>query len=126
MQAEQLSISKMAALYGLSLRALRFYEDRGLLRPMRIGTGRFYTPNDRIRIELILKGKQLGFTLSEIETLILGSPDDRAFADAKDLSKRLNSPRIVEQISFLQRKRDQIASAITELQDALSRQDKAS
>ena len=95
------------------------------MRPLRVGTGRFYTPKDRIRIELILKGKQLGFTLSEIETLILG-PSKSADATGDqpmDISEHLDPTRIAAQISFLKRKRDQIASAIDELREALDRQD---
>ena len=53
----QCSISDMARLYDVSLRTLRFYEDRGLLAPRREGTARFYDANDRIRLQLILKGK---------------------------------------------------------------------
>ena len=126
MRAEQLSISKMAALYGLTLRTLRFYEDRGLLQPVRIGTSRFYTAKDRVRIEMILKGKQLGFTLTEIETLIIGSQMDRdaVASEEMDISKRLNSTRIAEQIAFLERKRAQIVSAIDDLRDALTRHER--
>ena len=64
------TISDMAGLYGVSLRTLRFYEARGLLQPLRTGTLRSYSAKDCIRLELILKGKKLGFSLSEIAKLI--------------------------------------------------------
>ena len=121
MLAEQLNIGQAAALYGVSLRTLRFYEDRGLLEPVRHGTARFYRPKDRVRIELILKGRRLGFTLSEIERLILGSRGAEPAAEEaeKTLADRLDRDRILEQIAFLERKRDTVVSAIGELQMAL-------
>ena len=54
------SIGDLAREYGVSLRTLRFYEDRGLLSPRREGTSRFYDGADRARLALILKGKKLG------------------------------------------------------------------
>ena len=120
MLAEQLNIGQAAALYGVSLRTLRFYEDRGLLEPIRQGTARFYRPKDRVRIELILKGRQLGFTLSEIERLILGSRDAPAASnESVSLADRLDRDRILEQIAFLERKRDAVVAAIDELKSAL-------
>src|SRR5664279_959196 len=56
------TIGEMARTYGVTLRALRFYEDRGLLKPLRDGTTRYYDAKARARLELILKGKTLGFT----------------------------------------------------------------
>ena len=121
MLAEQLNIGQAAALYGVSLRTLRFYEDRGLLEPIRQGTARFYRPKDRVRIELILKGRQLGFTLSEIERLILGSRGAETATETSEvtLADRLDRDRILEQIAFLERKRDSVVSAIDELKSAL-------
>ena len=88
-----------------------------------MGTARFYTSNDRIRIELILKGKQLGFTLSEIEALIFGASGDMTIVDREtaSLAERLDSSGIARQITVLERKRDQITSALEELRDALRR-----
>jgi hypothetical protein len=58
------TIGAMARDFGVSLRALRFYEDRGLLHPIRRGSTRLYTVRDREHLELILRGKRLGFTLA--------------------------------------------------------------
>jgi DNA-binding transcriptional MerR regulator len=126
MQAEHMNITQVAALYGVTLRTLRFYEDRGLLQPIRTNTARFYTPKDRIRIELILKGKRLGFTLSEIEKLILApssSPPVTEF-DTGSITTRLDSGRIAEQIEFLERKRDEIVAALDDLRSALEKKDR--
>ena len=72
-----LTISQMALLYDVSLRILRFYEDRGLIKPIRDGNARLYRAADRKRLEMILRGKKLGFTLSEISDLISGLPFSR-------------------------------------------------
>ncbi len=64
------SIGEVAKRFGLTLRALRFYESKGLVRPLRDGMARYYGAKDLVRIALILKGKQLGFTLSEIVAML--------------------------------------------------------
>jgi len=67
---ETWSISELAAEFGVTLRTLRHYEELGLLSPERRGTTRVYRQRDRIRVELILRGKRLGFSLDEIETIV--------------------------------------------------------
>ena len=64
------SITTLAGEYGLTLRTLRHYEDLGLLAPERVGTSRVYRQRDRVRLELILRGKRLGFSLPEIRTIV--------------------------------------------------------
>ena len=64
------SIAELAAEYDVTLRTIRFYEDRGLLTPERRGTVRVYHPRDRVRLGLILRGKRLGFTLGQISTIV--------------------------------------------------------
>ena len=64
------SIAELAAEYDVTLRMIRFYEDRGLLTPERRGTVRVYHPRDRVRLGLILRGKRLGFSLDEIATIV--------------------------------------------------------
>jgi DNA-binding transcriptional MerR regulator len=64
------SIAELAAEYDVTLRTIRFYEDRGLLTPERRGTVRVYHPRDRVRLGLILRGKRLGFSLDEIATIV--------------------------------------------------------
>ncbi len=64
------TITELAEEYGVTLRTLRHYEDVGLLSPERRGTTRVFHHRDRIRLELILRGKRLGFTLPEIATIV--------------------------------------------------------
>ncbi len=64
------SIAELAAEYDVTLRTIRFYEDRGLLTPERRGTVRVYHPRDKVRLGLILRGKRLGFSLDEIATIV--------------------------------------------------------
>jgi DNA-binding transcriptional MerR regulator len=64
------SISDLAREFDVTPRAIRFYEDQGLLAPRRDGQRRIYTLSDRTRLKLTLRGKRLGLTLSEIRELI--------------------------------------------------------
>jgi DNA-binding transcriptional MerR regulator len=64
------NISELANEFDTTLRAIRFYEDRGLLRPERRGQLRIFHERDRVRLQLILRGKRLGFTLSEIAQVL--------------------------------------------------------
>ena len=66
----EFSISELAREFDITPRAIRFYEDQGLLAPQRDGQRRIYTPRDRTRLKLTLRGKRLGLTLSEIRELI--------------------------------------------------------
>ena len=66
----EFSISELAREFDITPRAIRFYEDQGLLAPRREGQRRVYTPRDRTRLKLTLRGKRLGLTLSEIKELI--------------------------------------------------------
>ena len=64
------SISELAREFDVTPRAIRFYEDQGLLAPRRDGQRRIYAPRDRTRLKLTLRGKRLGLSLSEIRELI--------------------------------------------------------
>ena len=66
----EFSISELAREFDITPRAIRFYEDQGLLAPRRDGQRRIYTPRDRTRLKLTLRGKRLGLSLSEIRELI--------------------------------------------------------
>jgi DNA-binding transcriptional MerR regulator len=66
----EFSISELANEFDVTPRAIRFYEDHGLLAPERAGQRRIYSPRDRTRLKLTLRGKRLGLTLSEIRELI--------------------------------------------------------
>jgi DNA-binding transcriptional MerR regulator len=115
-QAE-MTISQMSRAFGVSLRTLRFYEDRGLIRPRREGNARYYRAADRVRMEMILKGKKLGFTLTEIQDLIGG----KGATETPNLEDQLNSQQIDTQIGHLERQRGEIENAIERLRATQSR-----
>ena len=63
------TISELAKEFAVTTRTIRYYEDQGLLSPKRQGLNRVFTPRDRVRLKLALRGKRLGFSLSEIREL---------------------------------------------------------
>ena len=69
-ERSEYSIGDLAREFDVTPRAIRFYEDHGLLAPKRDGQRRIYSPRDRTRLKLTLRGKRLGLTLSEIRELI--------------------------------------------------------
>ena len=101
------TIGDLAREFGVTLRTLRFYEDRGLLSPRRDGTARIYDARDRDRLSVILKGKQLGFTLTEIR--------DMLEADGHRGGLSLAPGQVIDQIAMLERQRGDIDKAIEEL-----------
>ena len=64
------SISDLASEFDVTTRTIRFYEEKGLLKPRRAGTRRIYSPADRTRLRLILRGKRLGLSLDESAEII--------------------------------------------------------
>lgn len=72
LQSDVTTIREMCEAFDVTPRALRFYETKGLLAPIRIGTRRLFTRRDRVRLALVLRGKRFGFSLEDIrETLDL-------------------------------------------------------
>ena len=63
---EVMTVTELARETGVTARAIRFYESKGLLHPQRAGTTRIYTHRERGRLQLILRGKRLGFSLTDI------------------------------------------------------------
>jgi len=124
------TIRDVARDFGVSIRALRFYEDRGLLRPRRDGTTRQYGVRERLHLKMILKGKQLGFTLSEIHDMLASHEeataklnlDKRGFDDmgVEELNLEMGLPpeQIVAQINHLERQRKELDEAIVALRHA--------
>jgi len=113
----EMTIGEMARAFGVTLRTLRFYEDRNLLRPRRAGSARFYGGVDRARLAMILKGKQLGFTLAEIADLV-GADDSAA---RSDFAERLRPAQIADQLRHLERQRREIDEAIAQLKATCER-----
>lgn len=67
---EYYTITELTREFGVSTRTLRFYEDEGLLKPVRRGRTRLFRPADRQLLRQILRGKRLGFSISEIREII--------------------------------------------------------
>src|SRR5215204_7341396 len=108
--AKLYTIGDLAREFGVTLRALRFYEDRGLLSPSREGTARIYDARDRARLSVILKGKQLGFTLTEIRAMVA---EERGEIPAANL--KLSLDQVDDQIAHLEQQRGDIEQALVEL-----------
>ena len=106
------TIGDLAREFGVTLRTLRFYEDRGLLSPRRDGTARIYDARDRERLSVILKGKQLGFTLTEIRAMVA---EERSGAGAA-MNLKLSLDQIESQFQHLEQQKKEIEDALAELQ----------
>src|SRR3954464_15847287 len=106
------TIGDLAREFSVTLRTLRFYEDRGLLSPSREGTTRIYDARDRNRLSVILKGKQLGFTLTEIRAMVA---EERSGGGAA-MNLQLSLDQIESQIQHLEQQKKEIEEALAELQ----------
>ena len=79
-EGKTFTITELAQEFDITPRAIRFYEDVGLLEPSRAGRNRVYTQRDRTRLKLTLRGKRLGLSLQEVKRLVdmYDSPSDTA------------------------------------------------
>jgi DNA-binding transcriptional MerR regulator len=109
-QNYEYTIGDLAREFGVTLRTLRFYEDKGLLSPRREGRNRIYDSRGRSRLSIILKAKQLGFTLTEIQALVA---QEEARPETADL--RISPAVIEEQIGHLERQHQEIVEALSKL-----------
>ncbi|MEQ1710101.1 MAG: MerR family DNA-binding transcriptional regulator [Hyphomicrobium sp.] len=108
-----LTIGELADAFGITTRTIRFYEARGLLAPQRLGANRSYTRRDKARLTLILRGKNLGFTLEDIaEYLALYDADP-----VQEAQTRLLLDKIEAAISDLQLKRSDLDRTLRDLKD---------
>ncbi len=107
------SISDLSKEFDVTTRTIRFYEDAGLLSPVRQGRNRLYTIRDRTRLKLILRGKRLGFSLNEIGEMF--SLYDSEPGEAAQLNHILD--KIAEKICLLERQLEDIESVMQELQE---------
>lgn len=115
-QSEDLTrIGDMARLFGVTLRALRFYEDKGLIQPVRQGTTRLYTRRDKARLKLILLGRKVGFSLREVKQMM--DLYDPAGSNAKQLKVALDKSE--RQLGRLERQRQTLEEAIGDLNDLI-------
>ena len=109
------SITDLCAEFGVTPRALRFYEDEGLIAPERRGTTRIYAHRDRARLAWILRGKRVGFSLGEIREMI----DLYDVGDGRRVQRAVTVDRCRERIAALEAQKRDIDAAITELNDFL-------
>ena len=107
------SIAEVAEQFGITHRTVRHYEDLGLISPERRGTTRVYHRRDRTRLNLILRGKRLGFPLDEIRTII--DMYDEQPGEAGQLTYLLG--QIGDRRAELERRRQDIEDSLTELAD---------
>ncbi len=109
-------IGEMAKSFGVTLRALRFYEDKGLISPRREGATRLYSRRDRARLKLILLGRKVGFSLRDVKQMIdLYHPKG---SNARQLKMTLDKSE--KQLARLQKQREAIDEAIGDLTDAVA------
>lgn len=111
LQRETFSISDLSAEFGVTARALRFYEDQGLISPARQGLARIYSKRDRARLAWLVRAKNVGFSLTEIKELI----DLYDLGDGRVEQKRVTLAKCRERIEQLTRQRADIDAAIAEL-----------
>ena len=110
------SIGEMCEAFGVTARALRFYEDERLIAPERRGTARLYSDRDRARLTWILRGKRVGFSLSEIRELL----DLYEIGDRQKTQMAVTRERCRERIDALKRQRNDIDATIAELENFCS------
>lgn len=105
------AIADLANEFGISTRAIRFYESKGLITPERVGATRVFRRRDRARLILILRGKRLGFSLRDIS-------DYLSLYDA-DRNQQVNllAEKVDERIALLERQRDDLDTTIRELRE---------
>lgn len=105
------TIGDLSREFGVSLRTLRFYEDKGLLNPTREGLNRIYSRRDRGRLKLVLMGKKVGFSLVEIKEML----ELYDLKDGQVQQMQLALKKFNEQIGILEQQKVEIEKALDEL-----------
>jgi DNA-binding transcriptional MerR regulator len=105
------SVTELANELGMTPRAIRFYETKGLIKPGRAGTTRVYNHRDRARLQLILRGKRLGFTLADIKEYL-----DLYEIDPSQVKQvQLLLEKVTRRIEELEQQREDLETTLIEL-----------
>ncbi|MDZ7906306.1 MAG: MerR family DNA-binding transcriptional regulator [Cypionkella sp.] len=115
--SEQMTISQMCQQFQVTPRALRFYEDKELLAPLRIGAKRLYSHRDRARLKLILRGKRFGFSLEDIRQLL--AMYDTHGSNRAQLARTLELAAL--RVQQMRAQRDELSVAIAELETEIAK-----
>jgi DNA-binding transcriptional MerR regulator len=119
--SDTLTIREMCDAFDVSPRTLRFYETKELLSPIRLGTRRLFTKQDRARLQLILRGKRFGFSLEEIRQLL-----DMYDRDGSNEAQLLRTYDIAkDRLAQMEAQRAELDVAIADLKAQLAEGEKA-
>ncbi len=112
---ETFTITELSREFNVTARAIRFYEDKGLIAPTRNGQQRVFSPRDRARLRLILVGKRVGFSLAEIGEML----DLYDLGDRRETQWRHSREKFEKQIVDLEQQRQDLEGALEELRKGI-------
>lgn len=110
-KAKRYTITQLSKEFGITARTLRFYEDKGLLHPARRGQSRIFSYRDRVRLKLVLQGKRVGFSLTEIKEML----DLYDLRDGQVTQLRVSLDKFGDRIDQLEQQKADIERAIADL-----------